>query len=343
MENGVSIILCCYNSGARLPVTLCALNMVAIPDGVAAELLLVDNNSTDNTVEVALTTWGEFQSPIPLKIVSESRQGLGYARIKGAETAKFGYIFFVDDDNAPAPDYLQKAIPFLHDHPEVGILGGINHGVFEAPLPPWIEPGFPFKSLLSSLAVSTPEYSTPGYLDAPEAFLAGAGLVLRKAVFDPVLRFDYQTMLIGRIGNQLLSGDDEELNCYAKLMGFRLFRADFLHLNHHIAPARIQKPYFERLFFGFGYSSLILKAYRQVLSGNFTIPDPNAIKRKSALKILMFSLAHHLLNPILPNKAFKLKLLIQFQQGTLQYLADRPQLAEVYHKIHSLANLLKSN
>ena len=65
MENkvtpGVSVVVCCYNSADVIIPTMTALSRQDVPHGIGFEVLLVDNNCTDNTVQLALKIWKVFQ------------------------------------------------------------------------------------------------------------------------------------------------------------------------------------------------------------------------------------------------------------------------------------------
>jgi glycosyltransferase involved in cell wall biosynthesis len=336
MTTGISIIVCCYNSTKRLPVTLQALQKLQIPQGWDIELVLIDNNSTDGTAEWAMQYWVESGNKYPMHCYSETRQGIGYARLCGVEAARFGFILFVDDDNELHPDYLMNGCDMITQHSDVGVLAGISHGVFQVPLPEWIFPGFPFKPLMNALAVSTSETSISGYLDDDRHNFVTAGTFFRKDIFETVSGLGHELILKGRTGKTLLSGEDEEFCYWAKMMGYRLYRSDNLHFNHHIESSRIDQAYFERLFFGFGYGSVILDSYWRILRNEQSLPDESALRNMAANKIRVLKFAHALLSVIAVHKSFKITLLIKFQEGILAFLKDRPELPHLRADIKKL-------
>jgi len=84
---GLSVIVCCYNSSKFI--TAC-LEHIACQnlDGITLEVILVDNNCTDDTVNIALQAWRTCGSPFILRIIEEKVSGIAYARKKGVLEAK---------------------------------------------------------------------------------------------------------------------------------------------------------------------------------------------------------------------------------------------------------------
>lgn len=338
--NEVSIIVCCYNSAKRLEPTLSAIHQLALPSQVKAELILVDNNSTDDTVAFAHRFWGQAPVPFPLRIISEPQQGLSCARLRGIAEASYGTILFVDDDNELGRDYVKNGLRILARHPDVGVLGGMSQGVFKSPLPAWIHPGILFKSLLNSLAVTTSDTSVPGYLDYESSFVMGAASFYRKSIFDKLRAYRYELKLTGRKGDILMSGDDQELCMLSKMMGYRIYRSEHLHFKHHIDCSRLNRAYFKRLFYGFGYCSLPLKSYGICLRENKSMPGLEIISQNAKDNIRLLKLLRLAFLPF-KAKAFKLDLLIEYQRGLLRFLAEHPDFmkthAEIAHLSYQLA------
>src|SRR5688572_10602380 len=97
--NGISVIICCYNSSSRLPETLKHLANQSVPGKINWELIVVNNASTDNTASVAETEWAKYNLEIPLHVVDQPVPGQSAARDKGYEVASHEYLLYVDDDN----------------------------------------------------------------------------------------------------------------------------------------------------------------------------------------------------------------------------------------------------
>lgn len=121
MNLKVSVIICTYNRVAYLPRTLEALASQTVPCQ-DFEILLIDNNSRDNTPEVCR----DFQEKHPelnFRYLVESRQGLSFARNRGIDEAQSDVLIFIDDDAFAAPDYLQNIIRFFESTPDAAAAG----------------------------------------------------------------------------------------------------------------------------------------------------------------------------------------------------------------------------
>ena len=73
---GISIIICCYNSAERLPKTLEHLANQVVSKNILWNVILVNNNCTDNTVEIAKNEWDKYDLRIEMNIVDELQSGL---------------------------------------------------------------------------------------------------------------------------------------------------------------------------------------------------------------------------------------------------------------------------
>lgn len=319
--NGISIIVCCYNSELRISTTLEHLASLNIPTGYKCELILVDNNSSDNTLTVAKSLWEDLSSPYPLITTVEKNQGLIYARHNGIEHSSYDIILFVDDDNWLDKEYLTTGMKILSEHDDIGILGGFGDGAFETKPPLFFYGSFPFKSLHNNLAVSRPEDHS-GFLIDTNDIIYGAGAFYRREVFNQLDSYQFQSILTGRKGKKVISGEDAEL-CYAtKILGYKLFRSKLLKFKHYIPSNRLTSDYFSNLFHGFGYSSPVLSIYTSLIKSNGTALPSQESRLKIKLKILFLSIAAFVVNLLNLKKYCKVKFLLQFEKGKLSFLSE---------------------
>ena len=164
----ISVVICCYNSEPRIGRTLESLLAQQFKNAVCWEVVLVDNNCADQTIEVAQAVWGS--DAVPLRIVQESIPGLSAARDRGVAESAGEYILFCDDDNWLAPDYLQRAFTFMEASLEYAAIGGWGDVVSdeEVAIPEWFDQ---FKT-----KYACGKTNDEGDVDT----LVGAGMFLRK-------------------------------------------------------------------------------------------------------------------------------------------------------------------
>jgi glucosyl-dolichyl phosphate glucuronosyltransferase len=116
----LSVVICTWNNSRRLAVTLEAVSHCVIPDGLAWEVVLVNNNSTDGTAAAARA----FADRLPLVYVEEPRQGLSRAKNAGLGAASGRLVVFADDDVTPCAGWLEAYWGAYRRRPEGFHFGG---------------------------------------------------------------------------------------------------------------------------------------------------------------------------------------------------------------------------
>lgn len=250
---GVTVIVCCYNSEALIADTLNTLAAQEIPNAFKVEVVLVNNNSTDQTVTTAQKAWNDFGNPFPLRIVDQPKAGLSNARIAGLKAANNELTIFCDDDNRLKSDYLKIASAIMSSNPSIGALGGQGKATSSMALPDW------FEERQSSYAVG-PQAETAGDV-APRRYLYGAGLAVRTALLLNLLDSGFEFWCGGRKGNQLTAGDDSEICRWILLAGYKLWYDPSLQFEHFMQPKRLTQEYFDGMMQGFLAGNKLLNIY----------------------------------------------------------------------------------
>lgn len=251
MNEGISIIVCCYNSSELLPITLRHLALLKVPNNTPCELILVNNKSTDNTSDVARQEWSKYETSITLNIVNEFKAGLIFAREKGINSAKYEIIVFCDDDNWFKENYLLVALDTMNKNPTIGALGGNGEAVSNIDLPYW------FERVKGSYACGK-QWSKSGFC-SERMYLWGAGLVCRKSILRRV--FERPLRSIGRNGTKLLAGDDAEICMRIILLNYELYYNDALQYKHFMSSFRLEKKYYNKMVEGFQESNGMMYSY----------------------------------------------------------------------------------
>ena len=131
----VSIVLPTYNRAADLPQAIdSALQQTAPPD--TYELIVVDNNSTDETSRVVDQL--VRQHPGRIQGVLERKQGVAFARNAGIGAARAEIVAFFDDDVRVAPDWIETIRRVFRERPDLECVGGKVLPAWSAPPPPWL-------------------------------------------------------------------------------------------------------------------------------------------------------------------------------------------------------------
>lgn len=257
MAEGVSVIVCCYNSESRIAETIQYLVVQEVPRELTWELIIVNNASTDNTKAIASQSWEGNSPNASFQIVDELNPGLSSARLKGIAVSRYDILIFCDDDNHLDRHYVFRAYELMHENPNAGIAGG------------WVKPKLPFypgkwiEDFYPALAIGK-QLETDNTVE----WVFGAGMVLRKKIFHTLNERNISLLLTDRIDTKQTSGGDAEICVAAKFIGYTIFYSNSLVLEHKIAAHRLTK------------KSFIKANYRNVFSVVYLYLMERLIKNK---------------------------------------------------------------
>ena len=259
---GLSIVICCYNSAPRLSPTLAHLKVQKQPS-VPWEIVLIDNASTDNTVEVAESSW--VDGPVPLRIVYEAQQGTRYARERGLQEASYSLVGFVDDDTWVASDWVRTAYEIMSSDQTLGAVSSIRIPVSEVPLPAW------FHRYHDAYGTLTDQQL--GFAPSPPLFLPTCGLCVSVEAWRDLVDSGFRSQIGGRVGSDLSGGEDTELTIALRYRGWKLDINPRLRVQHFLPKHRLEWTYLRKL----------LRDCDSVLLDSYT---PNSLALKKGLRRL---------------------------------------------------------
>ncbi|CAN5733501.1 hypothetical protein BH10BAC2_BH10BAC2_16330 [soil metagenome] len=251
--SGISVIICCYNSALRLPATLDKI-AAQVTNGFEWELIIVDNNSSDNTFSFAEKALEEYGTTVSYKVMKEVEQGLSYARKKGVANAAYDIIIFCDDDNWLKEDYLDYAYSLMFNNNSIGIAGGKSVANIEGKKSFWFDRYENVYAIGKQLPVS-------GYANN-RRYIIGAGMVIRKQIFEQLEEVGFHSILSDRKGNELSSGGDSEICLLAMQLGYDLYYDERLQFTHYISANRVEWSYcVEMMTKGFAHPQIYYAMY----------------------------------------------------------------------------------
>ncbi len=193
----VSVIIVNYNTRDWLRKCLNSLKeaLLTIP---TKEVIVADNGSSDQSVEMV-----ESQFPWVKVIPFKENHGFAKANNIARKLAKGKYLFFLNPDTIVDPLAIERSIAYME----------LNHAVGLA--------GVCLKNLDNSVQHSV-EYKYPGYryvkkalatLPGKIAWVMGAGIIVRREVFDILNGFDEDFFLYG---------DDMDLCLRTRKIGYEI-------------------------------------------------------------------------------------------------------------------------
>ena len=118
------------------------MTMLVIPAGVDWELLVVNNNCTDDTEEVI----AQHAGYLPIRRLFEPKQGLSNARNCAVAAATGDLILFTDDDVLVDDEWIVEYSEAFSRWPSAAIFGGPIQPWFAGTPPRWLKEVFPHSS-----------------------------------------------------------------------------------------------------------------------------------------------------------------------------------------------------
>jgi len=215
------------------------------------EVIVVDNNSTDDTAKVVEAYQANWPEYCPLRYCLEPKQGAAFARKRAFKEARGELVAFLDDDNLPAPDWVEAAYAFALAHPKAGAYGSQIYGAFE------VTPPKNFERLAPFLAITQRGSEPLCYEPYKKVLPPSAGLVVRKkAWLDSV---PSRLILTGRTARSMVTSEDLEMLSYIQANGWEIWYNPAMQIYHKIPYWRLERKYLIPFFRGIGLSRYVTR------------------------------------------------------------------------------------
>jgi len=252
--SSVTILICTYNRATLLRETLAAMQQMKQPDDCAVDIIIVDNNSTDDTA-VAVAQAAR-QTRFPITLLQERKQGKSFALNTGLRVATGDVLALTDDDVLPALDWLVKMVDDFRTQDVTFVFGKV--------LPRWSATPPPELLLPAAQAIWGP-LAIVDYGDEPQDYRIdstgqrlpiGANIgFLRSAL----LQIGGWRTDLGKVNNTLISGEDHEI--FARLRRHGLYTGYYdpaVSVRHYVPASRLTRRYFRKWFYWSGKTHALM-------------------------------------------------------------------------------------
>lgn len=238
----ITVLLSTYNRSRDLAGALESIAKSEIPDSVRWEILVVDNNSSDDTPKI-VEQFGE-RYPARFRYQFEPRPGKSYALNTGIESARGEVLAFVDDDVTVEPAWLQElTAELLRDQGWAGA-GGRTLPAEKFIPPPWLRKDMQGWGEIVFAHFDMGDLA--GRLMRPPY---GANMAFRRSILRKHGGFRVD---LGPSPGSQIRNEDTELGRRLLAAGERLRYEPAAIVYHPIPHERIRKDYFFSWWFDYG-------------------------------------------------------------------------------------------
>ncbi len=252
----ISVLVCTYNRAALLRETLTAMQAMVAPTDCEVEILVVDNNSRDDTPAVIAECAAAARFPIVA--LTARQQGKSFALNEGLAHARGDVLALTDDDVLPSPYWLTRIVDDFRARDVTFVFGKV--------LPRWTALPPPelllheAQSIWGPLAIVDYGDTPTDYIrDAPGQRLPiGANLAFARTALETI--GGWRTDL-GKVNNTLVSGEDHEI--FMRLCRFDLYAGYYdpqVTVRHLVPKERLTRGYFRRWFYWHGKTNALMLA-----------------------------------------------------------------------------------
>ena len=235
VKNQITVAVCSYNSAHYLPTLIEKLLTQDCP--IPFEVLIIDNNSTDDTHK--LVSHFAATSNTPIRYVNEFEQGIAFARNRAIEESLSSrYLAFIDADEIPEKAWLQAAVRNLSDE-TIDCVGG----KISISLP--FRPAWLSDDLLPFYGEVNHSNQSFRIVDSLTPIWSG-NIAYNTRIFQQGLRFDTR---YNRKGKGIGGGEDGIMFHYFLQNHLTLVYEPEMEILHLIPDEKIKRRYFLKLHY----------------------------------------------------------------------------------------------
>ena len=240
-----TVLICTWNRAAELKQALNTIGAMKVPRDITWEVIVVDNNSPDDTRRVVEAQRDSF--PTELIYLFEPKQGKSHALNTGIAAARGEVIVFTDDDVKVEPNWLAEILAGLQRAGSIAAAGRIV-AEWTSPRPSWYADSGPYRLFAAIVRFELGDQEH--FTDVP-AF--GANLAIRRDAFQRFGLFREDLLLLQ---DTYPSGEDTEYCRRLLRAGEKIVYLPKAVVHHPVAQERTHKRYFLRYYFNWGKTNV---------------------------------------------------------------------------------------
>ena len=250
----VSVLICTHNRARLLRETLAAVQALTPPDECSVEIVVVDNNSRDDTP--AAVAESARAGPFPVVSLHESQQGKSFALNVGLAKSSGEIVALTDDDVLPDQQWLRRIVETFRTRDVTFVFGKVLPRWGRVPPPELLTPSA--QAIWGPLAIVDYGDAPADYLpdSAGQRLPIGANLAVSRRALITI--GGWRTDL-GKVNNTLLSGEDHEI--FMRLRRFGLYAGYYdpeISVQHFVPPSRLTRRYFRSWFYWNGKTRALM-------------------------------------------------------------------------------------
>ena len=236
----VTVAICTWNRARLLDTTLARMCSLRIPAGIRWELLVVDNNCTDETPAVI----ERYTSRLPIRRLVEERQGTSFAKNCVLSQAEGELLVWTDDDVLVDDNWLAAYLEAAARWPHAGYFGGLITPWFEDEPPEW----FAENQQDLAPAIVLRDLGPIEREIGPDEPPFGANMAFRRAAFSTRI-FDVK---LGPHGNDQIRGEETKYCRDLARDGFQGVWIPSARVEHYVVAYRLTVPFIREYWTGLG-------------------------------------------------------------------------------------------
>lgn len=239
----LSIVICTYNRSSLLAKTLDCLLLQVINNRCVYDIIVVDNNSTDDTSSVCSSYAEKFSCPFFYYL--DPRQGKSFALNSGIELAKHDYILFLDDDVTFDNNLIDSVARSIKTYPDCSVFGGKIIPLLDSDcsMPAWVRQKEPHYNAEGPLGDHNKGESVKSYYQKDMSTPCGANFFVRKDIFS--LYGKYKESL-NKIVLNLPMAEDSEFCYRLKKNNVKMLYIPSVCVYHYTPKIKLTKNYFRK-------------------------------------------------------------------------------------------------